>query len=405
MFGYVALGATLALLLASVGALTAPPTSGNYAHEIIGEILQGTMSIEAVWDSNVTLYALIVLFMIILVAFFIGWLKNYEWATFVITFLSAAVCIPVYTFIYEFFYGIPINPAVFFLAIVCAITAIIFWAVPLGRASMLSASVAFVIFTLFYILNEYMLFTFWEAHDPGGSLLVHVFAAYFGMGFILKGLHTKADDYKVTWEMTKFTMTMCLMGAGFLWAWWPVFVSGLMGPELFPVGCFNVVFAICGSCLAAVAVSRLWRGKPSIVDICWSFLAGGVAIGSTADLVTIWEAFLIGIVAGFITTTGFAKVWEQVFNKKIGIDVCGVQFLHGWSGLWGGLVVASIIVPMKAPGLLPLGPISQIGAAVTTVVIALVGGVITGLICKAFKRPEPIYSDKPVFVEAETITD
>ncbi len=367
--------------------------------------MQGTMSIEAVWDSNVTLYALIVLFMIILVAFFIGWLKNYEWATFVITFLSAAVCIPVYTFIYEFFYGIPINPAVFFLAIVCAITAIIFWAVPLGRASMLSASVAFVIFTLFYILNEYMLFTFWEAHDPGGSLLVHVFAAYFGMGFILKGLHTKADDYKVTWEMTKFTMTMCLMGAGFLWAWWPVFVSGLMGPELFPVGCFNVVFAICGSCLAAVAVSRLWRGKPSIVDICWSFLAGGVAIGSTADLVTIWEAFLIGIVAGFITTTGFAKVWEQVFNKKIGIDVCGVQFLHGWSGLWGGLVVASIIVPMKAPGLLPLGPISQIGAAVTTVVIALVGGVITGLICKAFKRPEPIYSDKPVFVEAETITD
>jgi ammonium transporter Rh len=400
---------TVAILLAVIKAFVTPTyTNGTYLHKLVGmarevEILE---TVNSLW---IMLCGLTTLFMLILVAFFIGWLKNYEWTTFVVAFLAAAICIPLYAFIYEFFLGTPMRPQVFYLAVVCAITGIIAWAVPLGRGSLVQASVFYVIFTLFYILNEYSLYIGWGAADPGGSLLVHVFAAYFGMGFVLKGLHTKAEDYKVPWEMTKWSMTMCLMGAGLLWPCWSYFVGALMGPYVFPRGAWNVTFAICGSVISCIALSRAYRGKPSIIDICWSMLAGGVAIGATANIATIWEAFLIGLIAGGITCTGFAKVWEP-FNKKIGIDVCGVQFLHGWAGIFGGIVAASLLVGIRAPELWTVGKwatgvMSQIAGGLSTIAIALIGGVVAGVICLAFKRPEPIYSDKPILLEAEPISE
>ncbi|MEM3437130.1 MAG: hypothetical protein QXP55_01150 [Nitrososphaerales archaeon] len=401
---------TVVTLLASIKAFVTPAyTNGTYLHKLVG-MAQEMEILETVNSLWIMLCGLVTLFMLILVAFFIGWLRNYEWSTFVVTFLAAAICIPLYAFIYEFFLGTIMEPTVFYLAIVCAITAIIAWAVPLGRGSLLQASIFYVIFTLFYIMNEYSLYIGWGAADPGGSLLVHVFAAYFGMGYILKGLHTKAEDYKVSWEMTKWSMTMCLMGAGLLWPLWSFFVAALMGPYVFPIGAWNVTFAICGSVLSCTALSRIYRGKPSIVDICWSMLAGGVAIGATANIATIWEAFLIGLIAGGITCTGFAKVWEPIFNKKVGIDVCGVQFLHGWSGIFGGIVAASILIGIKAPeqwtvGIWATGVMSQIMGGISTIIIALIGGVVAGAICLAFKRPEPIYSDKPILVEAETISE
>lgn len=397
--------ATVVVLISIIALMSCrfPVMTGTYWHMLVGASLAQEV-VEMLWPTHIILFGLTTMFMVILVAFFIAFLRNYEWTTFVVTFMALAICLPIYTFVYEYFFGTPIGPELFFLGVVCAITGIIAWAVPLGRGRLLHTTIFYILFTLFYILNEFLLFRYWGAHDPGGSLLVHAFAAYFGMGWILRGLHTKPEDYKVPMEMTKLTMTICLMGAGLLWAWWPNFVAALMGPVLYATGAFNTVFAICGSTISAIIVSRLWRGKPGIVDICWSMLAGGVAIGSVADLTTIWEAFIIGLIAGAITATGLAKVWDS-FNKKIGIDVCGVQFLHGWSGIFGGLVAAIIIVGMRAPELWPLGPISQIMGVITTVIIGIIGGAITGLICLPIKRPEPLYSDKPILVEAETITE
>jgi len=48
----------------------------------------------------------------------------------------------------------------------------------------------------------------------------------------------------------------------------------------------NTVVALCGSGLCSFALSMFMRGKFSMEDIQNATLAGGVAVGSSSDLVT-----------------------------------------------------------------------------------------------------------------------
>lgn len=69
----------------------------------------------------------------------------------------------------------------------------------------------------------------------------------------------------------------------------------------------NTVLALCASGLTAMSSSILFRGKFSMEDIQNATLAGGVAVGSSSDLVVgPWASLLIGMVAGLVSVAGFA---------------------------------------------------------------------------------------------------
>ena len=133
------------------------------------------------------------------------------------------------------------------------------------------------------------------------------------------------------------------------------------------------------------------RGKIAIADVANAALAGGVAIGATCDHASHPSAFVIGIMAGALSTYGFAVIQPKLQGMVKGIDTCGVTNLHGWPGLMGGFVAVFIIdgVSMSA----------QVTGIIITVIIALAAGYVTGKVLVGFGRKEKPYEDAEEFLE------
>lgn len=72
-------------------------------------------------------------------------------------------------------------------------------------------------------------------------------------------------------------------------------------------------------------------------------LAGGVAIGSVADIIVMpFGAMLTGFITGIVSGFGFAYL-SGWLRKKINLhDTCGVLNLHGIPGIIGGIIAAIV---------------------------------------------------------------
>lgn len=98
-----------------------------------------------------------------------------------------------------------------------------------------------------------------------------------------------------------------MVGTIFLWMFWPSF-NGALAPSM-DYGqhrvIINTVFALTSSALAAFALSGVLRGKFCMEDIQNATLAGGVAVGSSSDLVIgPAGALAIGLIAGSMSVLG-----------------------------------------------------------------------------------------------------
>jgi ammonium transporter Rh len=70
-----------------------------------------------------------------------------------------------------------------------------------------------------------------------------------------------------------------------------------------------------------------------------------------------------------------------------------VSNLHGIPGVFGGLAAIVVVEGIDAG--------AQLKAIVITIVIAIVGGLITGKIVSLFGKPEKVYNDENEFEDAE----
>ena len=137
---------------------------------------------------------------------------------------------------------------------------------------------------------------------------------------------------------TKVSDTFAMIGTIFLWLFWPSFNGALaIGNSQHRV-VINTILSLTSSCMSSFAMSKFFRRKFNMIDIQNASLAGGVAIGSSADLV-IGPSFslLIGMIAGITSTFGYNKIQPFLQNKFKIHDTCGVNNLHGLPGIIGGL--------------------------------------------------------------------
>jgi ammonium transporter Rh len=155
----------------------------------------------------------------------------------------------------------------------------------------------------------------------------------------------------------------------------------------------NVFLALSGSTIATYFATVSIRGKINAADIANAALAGGVAIGATFDHATHMEAMVIGLIAGALSTTGFAvfQAKQERFHKIV--DTCGVSNLHGLPGIFGGLAAIVVVDGLDAG--------SQLKGIAITVVIAVVAGLLSGKIISLFGIPDEIYHDAAEFEDVE----
>ena len=257
----------------------------------------------------------------------------------------------------------------------------------LGRIKLTQYIILGILFIPCYLLNELIilngLFALIPAGsfvDAGGSIVIHAFGALFGVAVAFS--MTTPKEFEIEIESDATSDRFSLLGSMILWVFWPSFCAALVAVKDVPVTVVNVIFALCGSTLATYFASLKLRGKVSVADIANAALAGGVAIGSTCDKVSPLYGFLIGIGAGIISTVGFAIIQSKLEGTVKKTDTCGVLYLHGLPGLFGGVVAIFVVNGINGG--------SQIKGIVITAVIALVLGLISGkLLSFTGRRTEP----------------
>lgn len=285
----------------------------------------------------------------------------------------------------------------------------------LGRTSPLQLAVMAFIQNLLFTLHEEILVKEFKITDIGGSIVVHAFGALFGVAvsFVLG----KTEGARGSPYTSRTNAVTSFIGTLFLWAFWPSFNSALGDPTGQQRAIVNTVLALCGSAVSAFLVSHLARrGRLSTEDIQNATLAGGVAIGTSANFIVHPSgAIFVGLLAGTVSTLGFAYIGPFMADVVGVEDTCGVLYLHGIPGLLAGLI--SSVVAYRAdtdaygPSLTTIFPergngrnateVAGFQAAAVALVLgyALVGGLLTGLLLKLplCNAPLSLYDDREVW--------
>lgn len=318
-------------------------------------------------------------FMLMLVAFLMIFIKKFEWGVCLATLLSAMVSMIVYLGIQDMYFSAEWDLTLVIRGVLCAITLVIAIGVFLGTCKMWQYMLVGFGFAIVYALVEWVLGNVEIggnlATDPGGSILVHMCAAYFGLGVCIAIQEKRAFDEPMT--VTTHSVSFVWLASMLLWVLWPSFVTSLIGNQSdINHGIMTCFMAGAGSIISAYAVCMICQKKVNALTFTYAMLCGPVAIGAPLLSVGPWGALFIGVVAGIVSALCFIYL-QPVFCKRIGVlDVMGVHNLHGIGG-WMGAIFATIII----------GTIATLALAVIVFVIALVGGLIVGVIVR-FTRGE-----------------
>jgi ammonium transporter Rh len=176
----------------------------------------------------------------------------------------------------------------------------------------------------------------------GGTYIDHMFGAYFGLSVAYVLGSPKSQP-----QLGVVPDVFSLIGTLFLWVYWPSFVAGATaeGSVQQQQAIVNTVLSLSASTVSTFWLSSLIakNGRYRPVDIQNATLAGGVAIGATANMnLNAFSAIMIGIAAGLVSCFGFNFI-QPWLEEHIGLhDTCGIHNLHAMPSVVGA--IASVII-------------------------------------------------------------
>ena len=291
----------------------------------------------------------------------------------------------------------------------CAGAVLISLGAMIGRISALQLLIMAIVEVVIYHINEGILIYKYEVADVGGTMVIHLFGAYFGLAcsFVLG---QKEDTKNKTHEdetSTRVTDTMAMVGTLFLFCFWPSFNGGLAGlsnPYVAQRAVVNTLISISTSCLMAFALCNAFHGRLRMVDVQNATLAGGVFVGASADMaLSPVGAMILGMCAAAVSVFGYA-ILQPLLKERLGLkDTCGIHNLHGMPAFFGSLaatITATVDDSFRGDVFTAAGRRSgaeqakwQAAGWFTTLGIALVTGAMTGAMLTCLPTLETFYAD------------
>uniref|UniRef100_A0A6I8PHR3 Ammonium transporter AmtB-like domain-containing protein n=1 Tax=Ornithorhynchus anatinus TaxID=9258 RepID=A0A6I8PHR3_ORNAN len=266
----------------------------------------------------------------------------------------------------------------------------------LGQANLVQLLVMTLVEVTAFSATRWLSLEILQTHEF--MMHVHIFGAYFGLTvawFLWKPLPKEASGKA---KAANTTGLFSMLGALFLWMFWPTFNSVLLDVREAKKAVFNTYYAIAASAVTAVALSAAAhsRGKINMFHVHNATLAGGVAVGPTAHLIESPAlAMVLGLLAGSISILG-AGCLPACFNRVLKIhDTCGVHSTFGLPGLLGGVAYIGFnLVEASWTDFTKMGyrALLDAGSLSLAVAMSLATGVLTGLLLmlKIWKTPHVV---------------
>ncbi|XP_057702590.1 ammonium transporter Rh type B-like [Corythoichthys intestinalis] len=378
-----------------------------------------------------------------LLAFF----RFYGFSGMVFNFLTATFSIQwaiIFQGFFQFYYDGKIHLGVMnllYAEFACAVVLISFGAV-LGKVSPVQLLVMALLEIPVFAVTEWAVLKYVRINDAGGSILIHLFACYFGLG-VTFALYRPALGEGHPKEITSYhSDILSTMGTLFLWVFWPSFNSALTfkGDDQHRA-ILHTFIGLSSSTITAFALSAVFnkRGKLTMADIQNVTLAGGVTVGASVDMmISPSAAYALGILGCAACFFGY-KYLSPFLARHMKIqDQCGIHNLHGLTGLISSAAgICAILLateetygpsmyrifshrapPEGDPKLLELRKLIpglkaglgrtarqqalyQLAAIFSTVAVSTVGGLLTGLVLKlpflASPSDEDCFDDEVFF--------
>uniref|UniRef100_UPI00398E70D9 ammonium transporter Rh type C-like 2 n=1 Tax=Pristiophorus japonicus TaxID=55135 RepID=UPI00398E70D9 len=285
----------------------------------------------------------------------------------------------------------------------CAASVLISFGAVLGKVSPVQLLIMSLFEVTLYAVNEFILLNVLGAKDAGGSMVIHVFGAYFGLVVTRVLYRPKLDQSKN--ESVYHSDLFSMIGTLYLWMFWPSFNSAISNHgDAQHRGAINTYCSLAASVLTTIAISSLFekKGKINMVHVQNGTLAGGVALGTAAEMMlTPYGSLIVGAISGVVSTLGFIFL-SPLLEKYLKIqDTCGIHNLHAMPGVIGAIVgaitaaaaseavyskeglIAAFGLENRLAGWTPhIQGGHQAAALCVTLLLSLAGGAIVGFILK-----------------------
>ncbi|XP_069766982.1 ammonium transporter Rh type C-like isoform X3 [Narcine bancroftii] len=291
----------------------------------------------------------------------------------------------------------------------CAASVLISFGAILGKVSPVQLLIMSLFEVTLYAVNEYILLNVLGARDAGGAMVIHMFGGYFGLAVTRILYRAKLDQSKN--ESVYHSDLFSMIGTLYLWMFWPSFNSAISNHgDGQHRGAINTYISLSSSVLTTIAISTIFekKGKIQMVHIQNATLAGGVALGTAAEMMlSPYGSLIVGALAGTVSTLGFIFA-TPFLEKYLHIqDTCGIHNLHAVPGLMGAIVGAVTAAAATEEVYTREGLVAAFGfegqfegrtpsvqggfqaaALCVTLLISIAGGIVVGFILKL-----PIWGD------------